>query len=152
MHKDTKSSRLLAILEKIRDFEQLEHVSILKLDISSPQEEVARVVQEAIKTHGYVTHLVNNATYAAYGCIEEVTLDQARKQIETNYWGTIKVTDAILPHFRTRKAGEKFITTISSLIGITTVPYISFYCASKFAIEATFEALRSETRHLGIKD
>ncbi|TIC08020.1 putative short-chain oxidoreductase [Wallemia mellicola] len=138
-------------LEKIRDFEQLEHVSILKLDISSPHEEVERVVQEAIKTHGYVTHLINNAAYGVYGCVEEVTLDQARKQFETNYWGTIKVTDAILPHFRTRKEGEKFITTVSSLIGITTVPYISFYCASKFAIEATFEALRLETQHLGIK-
>ncbi|EIM20504.1 hypothetical protein WALSEDRAFT_47632 [Wallemia mellicola CBS 633.66] len=67
-------------VEKIRDFEQLEHMSILKLDISSSQEEVARIVQGAIKIHGYVTHLMNNAAYGVYGCVEEALLEQAREQ------------------------------------------------------------------------
>lgn len=126
--------------EKIKDFEQLEHVSILKLDISSPQEEVARVVQAAIEIHGYVTHLINNAAYGVNVCIEEVSLDQTREQFETNYWGTIKVTDAIVPHFKRQEVHYNNINIDRNI-----------YCAFKFAIEATFEALKSETQHLGIK-
>ncbi|TIB90077.1 hypothetical protein E3Q19_02852 [Wallemia mellicola] len=122
-------------VEKIRDFEQLEHMSILKLDISSSQEEVARIVQGAIKIHGYVTHLMNNAAYG-----------NNFKQII----GYFKVTDAILPHFRTRKEGDKFISNII-IDRNNYCPVYSFYCATKFAIKATFEALKSETQHLGNK-
>lgn len=55
-------------LDKIRDFEQLENVDILKLDISSSQEEIANVVNNAISIHGHVTHLINNAAYSVAGC------------------------------------------------------------------------------------
>ncbi|TIB67722.1 hypothetical protein E3P77_01436 [Wallemia ichthyophaga] len=137
--------------DKIKDFEQLEHVSIMKLDLNSNEEEIISVVRDALKIHGHVTHLVNNAAYSVAGCVEEVPLAQSKKQFDANYWGTIALTNAFLPHFRGRTSGEKFIATISSLVGITTMPFVSYYCASKFAIEASFEALKLETAHLGIK-
>ncbi|TIA90815.1 hypothetical protein E3P99_01374 [Wallemia hederae] len=135
--------------DKIKDFEQLENVSTMKLDLNSSEEEIASVVRDAIKIHGHVTHLVNNAAFSVSGCVEEVPISQAKHQFDANYWGTLAVTNAFLPHFRSRKSG--FIATISSLVGISVFPYVSYYCASKFAIEASYEALKLETAHLGIK-
>lgn len=138
-------------IDKIKDLEQLEHVSNLKLDLNSGEDDIKAVVNDAIKIYGHVTHLVNNAAMSVFGCIEEVPIADAKYQFDTNYWGTISLTNAFLPHFRERKTGEKFIATISSAVGIVAYPSVSYYCASKFAIEATFEALKLETQHLGIK-
>lgn len=137
--------------DKIKDLEQLEHVSTMKLDLNSNEQEICAVVRDAIKVHGHVTHLINNAAYSVSGCVEEVPVSQAKQQFDANYWGTISLTNAFLPHFRGRTSGEKFIATVSSLVGVSVFPYVSYYCASKFAIEASFEALKLETQHLGIK-
>ncbi|TIB26120.1 hypothetical protein E3P86_04159 [Wallemia ichthyophaga] len=138
-------------IDGIKDYEQLEHVSIMKLDLNSEEEEIASIVRDAIKIHGHVTHLINNGAYSVNGCMEEVSLTDAKNEFNVNYWGTIKVTNAFLPHFRGRTSGEKFITTFSSIAGIQSWPYYGYYCASKHAIEASFEALKLETKHLGIK-
>ncbi|TIB31728.1 hypothetical protein E3P84_02863 [Wallemia ichthyophaga] len=123
----------------------------MKLDLNSDEEEIAGIVRDAIKIHGHVTHLINNGAYSVNGCMEEVSLTDAKNEFNVNYWGTIKVTNAFLPHFRGRTSGEKFITTFSSIAGIQSWPYYGYYCASKHAIEASFEALKLETKHLGIK-
>ncbi|TIB56839.1 hypothetical protein E3P78_04187, partial [Wallemia ichthyophaga] len=138
-------------IDGIKDYEQLEHVSIMKLDLNSDEEEIAGIVRDAIKIHGHVTHLINNAAYSVTGCVEEVPLSIAQREFNVNYWGTIKVTNSFLPHFRGRTSGEKFILTVSSIVGINVWPYFSYYAASKYAIEASFEALKMETQHLGIK-
>ena len=145
-HKVIASARNI---DKIKDLGELANVSTLQLDIGDKKENIEKKAQEAIGIHGYVTHLVNNAGYSAEGAFEEVSENEARLQFEVNVWGTINVTNAFLPHFRSRKSG--FIATISSLVGIVSFPGLPWYCSTKFALEGLFEALKAEVAHLGIK-
>lgn len=138
-------------LDKIEDFKELTNVFILQLDVASPEADIARVVQEAIAIHGYVTHVINNAGYGLFGCVEEPSLEQAKAQFDVNYWGALTVTREFLPHFRARVEGAKYIAAISSTCGIESLVATSYYCATKFAMEASFESLKLETQHLGIQ-
>jgi short-subunit dehydrogenase len=93
--------------------------------------------------------LVNNAGFMVTGIAEETPLDVARQQFETNFWGTVKVTNAILPHFRKQKFGQ--IITVSSIVGLIGPPNLSFYSASKHAVEGYFKSLRLELNQFNIK-
>ncbi|KQT35635.1 short-chain dehydrogenase [Chryseobacterium sp. Leaf405] len=93
--------------------------------------------------------LVNNAGFMVTGLAEETPIDVARQQFETNFWGTIKVTNAILPIFRKQKSGQ--IITVSSIVGLIGPPNLSFYAASKHAVEGYFKALRYELNQFNIK-
>ena len=136
-------------IDKIKDLGELPNVSTLQLDIGDKKEIIEKKAQEAIDVYGHVTHLINNAGYSAEGAFEEASDDEARQQFKVNFWGTVNVTNAFLPHFRSRKSG--FIATISSIGGIVSFPGIPWYCSSKFALEGLFEALKTEVAHLGIK-
>ncbi|MDQ5930001.1 MAG: hypothetical protein QG594_1784, partial [Bacteroidota bacterium] len=72
-----------------------------------------------------------------------------RQQFETNFWGTINVTNALLPHFRKQKSGQ--IITVSSIVGLIGPPNLSFYSASKHAVEGYFKSLRFELNQFNIK-
>ncbi|WP_427144791.1 SDR family NAD(P)-dependent oxidoreductase [Rhizobium pisi] len=93
--------------------------------------------------------LVNNAGYMVTGLAEETPLDVARKQFETNFWGTVKMTNAILPHFRRQRSGK--IITVSSIVALIGPPNLSFYTASKHALEGYFKSLRFELSPLNIQ-
>ena len=93
--------------------------------------------------------LVNNAGYMLTGLAEETPLDVARRQFETNFWGTVKVTNAILPHFREQRAGK--IITVSSIVALIGPPNLSFYSASKHAVEGYFKSLRFELNPFNIQ-
>jgi NAD(P)-dependent dehydrogenase (short-subunit alcohol dehydrogenase family) len=92
--------------------------------------------------------LVNNAGYMLTGLAEETPMDLARKQFETNFWGTVKVTNAILPHFRKQRFGK--IITVSSIVALIGPPNLSFYAASKHAVEGYFKSLRFELNPFNI--
>jgi len=93
--------------------------------------------------------LINNAGFYVSGIAEETPIELGRKQLETNFWGTIKVTNAILPHFRKQKFGK--IITISSIIGLVSFPNTAYYAASKHALEGYFKSLRYELDEFNIK-
>lgn len=93
--------------------------------------------------------LVNNAGFMLTGIAEETPMDAARKQFETNFWGTVKVTNLLLPKFRKQKSGQ--IITVSSIVGLIGPPNLSFYAASKHAVEGYFKALRMELHQFNIK-
>jgi short-subunit dehydrogenase len=93
--------------------------------------------------------LVNNAGFMITGIAEETPIDVARKQFETNFWGTVKVTNALLPYFRKQKFGQ--IITVSSIVGLIGPPNLSYYSASKHAIEGYFKSLRFELNQFNIK-
>lgn len=93
--------------------------------------------------------LVNNAGYMLTGLAEETSLDVARQQFETNFWGTVKMTNAILPHFRKQRSGK--IITVSSIVALIGPPNLSFYTASKHAVEGYFKSLRFELNPFNIK-
>jgi NAD(P)-dependent dehydrogenase (short-subunit alcohol dehydrogenase family) len=97
---------------------------------------------------GPIDVLVNNAGYGHEGTFEESTLGDLRRQFEVNVFGTVAVTKAVLPYMRNRRSGR--IINITSMGGLITLPGLSFYHGSKFALEGLSETLGKEVKDLGI--
>jgi short-subunit dehydrogenase len=93
--------------------------------------------------------LINNAGYMVTGLAEETPIELGKQQFETNFWGTVKLTNAILPQFRKQRFGQ--IITVSSIVGLIGPPNLSFYSASKHAVEGYFKSLRFELNQFNIK-
>lgn len=93
--------------------------------------------------------LINNAGSLVNGLAEETPIDIGKQQFETNFWGTIKLTNELLPYFRRQKHGK--IITLGSLLGLVGLPYVSYYAASKHALEGYFKSLRFELNQFNIK-
>lgn len=92
--------------------------------------------------------LINNAGFLVSGIAEEIPIELGRQQFETNFWGTIKTTNALLPHFRKQKLGK--IITVGSIVGLVSFPNAAYYAASKHALEGYFKALRYELNEFNI--
>jgi NAD(P)-dependent dehydrogenase (short-subunit alcohol dehydrogenase family) len=123
----------------------IEHVTMDVCDDAAVADGIEWVLDEA----GKIDVLVNNAGYLCAGAIEEVSLADAKAQCETNYFGALRATLAVLPGMRERKLGH--IITVSSLAGLVPVPFWGHYNASKFAVEGLMETLRHEVRPFGIQ-
>jgi len=121
---------------------------VLALDVNDSAA-VDSAVGRALDQMGQLDVVVNNAGYGLSGGVEEVTEAQARAQFDTNFFGPLWVTQAVLPHMRARRSGH--IIQISSIGGLTTSPNLGIYAASKWALEAMSEALAGEIAPLGIK-
>ena len=93
--------------------------------------------------------LINNAGYYLSGLAEETTIEQGKQQLETNFWGTIKLTNELLPHFRKQRFGK--IITVGSIMGLLNFPSAAYYGASKHALEGYFKSLRFELKEFNIK-
>ncbi len=93
--------------------------------------------------------LINNAGYLVNGLSEESPIALGKQQFETNFWGTIKLTNELLPYFRKQKHGK--IITLGSLLGLVSLPNTAYYSASKHALEGYFKALRFELEQFNIK-
>jgi NAD(P)-dependent dehydrogenase (short-subunit alcohol dehydrogenase family) len=98
---------------------------------------------------GPIHVLVNNAGYGHEGTFEESTLEDLRSQFDVNVFGVVAVTKAVLPYMRRRRAGR--IINITSMGGLITLPGLSFYHGSKFALEGLSEALGKEVKGFGIR-
>jgi NAD(P)-dependent dehydrogenase (short-subunit alcohol dehydrogenase family) len=125
-----------------------ERAVVLALDVNNSSS-VQAAVKNAIAHMGQLDVVVNNAGYAVQGGVEEVSETQIRAQFDTNFFGAIWVTQAVLPHMRANRSGH--ILQISSIAGLMSSPGLGTYAASKWALEAMSEALAGEVRHLGIR-
>ncbi|PVI01290.1 NAD(P)-binding protein [Periconia macrospinosa] len=135
-------------LSKIQQLKQL-GVSTFQLDITDSQSSINATIAKVLAEHGRIDVLINNAAYIAIGTWEDLSYEDWLAQFDTNVFGTIKVTKAILPHFRERKTGTMvFISSLSGWIGHAGC---SAYAGSKFALEGIVEGLHAETAHLGLK-
>lgn len=121
---------------------------LLRLDIDDDTSIISFAEQISNETKR-LDVLVNNAGFMVTGLAEETPMDIARKQFETNFWGTVKVTNALLPIFRKQRSGQ--IITVSSIVGLIGPPNLSFYSASKHAVEGFFKSLRLELNQFNIK-
>lgn len=119
----------------------------LPLDVTKSSD-IQTAVSQAIATFGRIDVLVNNAGYGVFGAVEEVSDADVRRQFETNVYGALNVTRAVLPHLRRQRSGH--ILNISSSGGFIGFAGAGIYCASKFALEGWSEALAKEVASLGI--
>jgi NAD(P)-dependent dehydrogenase (short-subunit alcohol dehydrogenase family) len=121
---------------------------VVKLDVTSPDDAKA-AVDAAVKHFGRIDVLVNNAGNFYAGFFEEIPSEDFRAQVETNFFGTVNVTRAVLPIMRAQRRG--LIVTISSTGGIVGQAFVSAYSAAKFAVEGWMESLAPEIAPFGIR-
>jgi NAD(P)-dependent dehydrogenase (short-subunit alcohol dehydrogenase family) len=119
----------------------------LSLDVTD-EASMAAAVRQVEAEQGRLDVLVNNAGYGLYGPVEQLPLDELRRQFETNLYGLVRLCQLVLPGMRERRAGR--IVNVSSMGGRTTLPGGGAYHASKYAVEAISDALRLEVRRFGI--
>jgi NAD(P)-dependent dehydrogenase (short-subunit alcohol dehydrogenase family) len=119
----------------------------LALDVTKP-DQAERAVADAKARFGRIDVLVNNAGYGQLGHFETISPEQIQRQFDTNVFGAMHVTRAVLPVMRAQGAGHVF--TISSAIGLVSVPGSTMYAATKHALEGWMEGLAAELKNFGI--
>ena len=119
----------------------------LALDVTS-EAQAAAAVEAALARFGRIDVLVNNAGFGLLGAVEEATDAEVRRLYDTNVFGLLNVTRAVLPSMRARRRGH--VINISSLGGYQSGPGFGVYCSTKFAVEGLTEALHAELAPLGV--
>jgi NAD(P)-dependent dehydrogenase (short-subunit alcohol dehydrogenase family) len=130
--------------EKLREIASLEKIPlhVAQLDVNDDAS-VENAIDSIIKEDGRIDLLVNNAGYDLFGPLEEASIDEIRKQFETNFFGVVRVTKAAIPPMRKQRSGTIInISSVGGRIGLT--PFGTAYHASKFAVEGLTESLRHE--------
>jgi NAD(P)-dependent dehydrogenase (short-subunit alcohol dehydrogenase family) len=123
-------------------------IYVLELDVTDDAS-VERAVDAAVAKAGRIDVAINNAGYYLSGLEEAVTTEQARRLMDTNFLGPVRVNRAVLPHMRRQRSGV--LMHVSSGAGRVILPSAGFYCASKFALEALAEAYSYELASQGIE-
>ena len=121
---------------------QLDGFTLLPLEVTSNKSVAACVAEVERQTDGQLDVLINNVGTGILGAAEESSAEQVRQLFEVNFFGAVRMTNAILPIMRSRQQG--CIILLSSAGGVASVPYSGYYCATKHALEAYGEALRLE--------
>jgi NAD(P)-dependent dehydrogenase (short-subunit alcohol dehydrogenase family) len=123
-------------------------VVFLPLDVTD-DDSVAAAVREVVDRSGRIDVLVNNAGLGIAGAAEESSIEQARELFDTNLFGSIRMTRAVLPHMREQGSGR--IINISSVLGLIPAPFSALYAATKHAVEGYSESLDHEVREFGVR-
>jgi len=133
-------------IDKMSDLKQL-GAKILHMDVTKDSTMVSGV-EEIIKNEGRIDVLINNAGFGSYGAIEDVSIEDARYQLDVNVFGAVRLMQLVVPYMRKNQFGK--IVNISSIGGKLANPFGGWYHASKFALEALSDSLRMEVKHFGI--
>lgn len=135
--------------ERETELTQLEHVTVLPLDITDLQQ-IESTVEKAIKLHD-IDVVLNNAGYGLFGAMEALSDGQVTQQVTTNLLGTMRVTRAFIPYFRQRENG--LFINVTSIAGLMAFPFGSAYHATKWALEGWSESLSIELSmfNIGVK-
>lgn len=135
------------VFELSRSGQSTEAITHIPCDVTKPEETKA-AVRQVIDQAGQIDVFISNAGYGISGAVEFTTSEDAHRQMEVNFFGALNSVQAVLPYMRERKAGRIIFT--SSVAAILSIPYQSFYSASKAAINALALALQNEVRAFGI--
>jgi|SRR5438876_8785584 len=123
-------------------------LEIVRLDVRN-DESVSAGVQDVLDRAGRIDALINNAGSVLVGSLEETSLNEAKELFETNFFGVLRMCQAVLPSMRQQSYGR--IINISSVLGFLPAPYMGIYAATKHAIEGYSESLDHEVRRFGIR-
>jgi NAD(P)-dependent dehydrogenase (short-subunit alcohol dehydrogenase family) len=136
--------------EAVAEFESLlpgsSHARVL--DVTEEPDRLVSVVEEIERAVGPIYALINNAGYGHEGTLEESSMEELRHQFDVNVFGAVAMMKAVLPGMRARREGR--ILNITSMAGLMTMPGISFYHGSKFALEGISSSFAKEVKPLGI--
>ncbi|ANY65633.1 short-chain dehydrogenase/reductase [Paenibacillus sp. BIHB 4019] len=132
--------------EMMQDLAKL-GIRTISLDVTN-EESMVSCVNEILKKEGRIDVLVNNAGYGSYGAVEDVPMEEARRQMEVNVFGLARMTQLVLPSMRKHKFGK--IINISSMGGKVWTSFGGWYHATKFAVEGFSDCLRLEVEPFGI--
>jgi NAD(P)-dependent dehydrogenase (short-subunit alcohol dehydrogenase family) len=135
---------------KITDLAKRDNLplEVSQLDVSN-DESVKDAVNIIAEKHGRIDVVVNNAGYGSTGAVEDFSMEEIKAQFETNFFGSVRVIQSVLPLMRRQRDGT--IVNISSIGGRIAFPFSPFYASTKFAMEGLSEALRYEVAQFGIK-
>lgn len=123
-------------------------LSVVQLDVNDDAS-VNSAINSILKENGQIDVLVNNAGYSIFGSLEELSLEEIKEEFETNFFGTVRVTKAVISSMRKNSSGT--IVNVSSIGGkVGLLPFFTAYHASKFALEGYTESLRQELNEFGI--
>lgn len=122
-------------------------VTPIKMDVTDNASMTAGI-QAILDTEGRIDVLVNNAGYGYLGAIENITMEEARKQLEVNVFGLAQLTQLVIPTMR--KQGSGRIVNVASIAGKMSFGFMGWYSVSKYAVEAFSDALRMEMRPFGV--
>ncbi len=125
-----------------------ENVLAVQLDVQNSSQ-IAEAVRQAEEKFGHIDVLVNNAGYGYLAAVEEGEDDQVRAMFETNFFGLVALTNAVLPGMRKRRSGH--VVNVSSIGGLMSFAATGYYHATKYAVEGISESLSIELAPLGIK-
>ena len=125
-----------------------ERLDIRRVDVTE-FDSLPGVVEAIVRDHSRIDVLVNNAGFSVAGFSEDLSLADFRHQFETNFFGTVAMSKAVIPVMRRQKSGH--IIQVASVAGHLGQPMLGAYCSSKFALEGWSESLRIETHSLGIR-
>ncbi len=123
-------------------------IEVIELDVNK-EESIISAIKKVIDSAGRLDVLVNNAGYGQFGCTEDVSVDDFRKQFETNFFSIVRIIQEVAPIMRKQNSGN--IINISSVVGRIGLPGSPAYISSKFALEGLGECLRYELGQFGIK-
>lgn len=138
--------KVIATMRALREdvLPRSEHLRVLALDVTDPQS-----IREVMDAAGPIDVLVNNAGIGVLNALEGTSMDVAREVFETNTFGTMALTQAVLPQFRQRKAGV--IVNVTSSVTLRSLPLLSVYTASKAAVNAFTESLALELKAFNVR-
>lgn len=148
LHFARNGYRVYAAARKPEVVQQHPNIVPVKLDVDNDAS-VRQCVDQVLRDAGAIDVLVNNAGIGVAGAIELVPIERARAMFETNFWGAVRMMQAVLPSMRARRSGT--IVNVTSLMGHVTLGGHGFYAATKFALAAVSETLAIEAKPLGIK-
>jgi NAD(P)-dependent dehydrogenase (short-subunit alcohol dehydrogenase family) len=143
-----RGARVFGTVRNLQSASSLRSVELVRMDVTDDAS-VSEAVESVMREAGPVQFLVNNAGYSLMGALEETSVAEARQQYETNFFGVLRVTNAVLPGMRL--LGEGRIVNISSVLGFLPAPYWGIYAASKHAVEGYTETLDHEIRRFGVR-
>jgi NAD(P)-dependent dehydrogenase (short-subunit alcohol dehydrogenase family) len=137
-------------LADLNDLVELYGDAVFPIQLDVNNRDACFATVNKVKQHfGRIDVLINNAGFGLFGAIEETTEQQARAQMETNFFGLLWITQAIVPIMRVQKSGH--IIQVSSFLGLISLPVLGLYNASKYAVNGLSETLATEVKSFGIK-
>src|SRR2546427_10181365 len=140
--------RVFGAARNIAGVKPIPNVEFLQLDVRD-DESVKEAVRSLLSRAGRIDALVNNAGYTLIGSLEETSIEEAKQLFETNFFGVLRMSRAVLPIMREQGYGR--IANIGSVAGFLPMPYQGIYAASKHALEGYSESLDHEVRQFGIR-